>query len=70
MVNSRFIQSLDPTVNKDTRSGFGEGLLEVGKQNENAVALCADLTGVPQDERLCKRVSRTIFFRLALLKPT
>lgn len=45
MVNSRFIQSLDPTANKDTRSGFGEGLLEVGKQNENAVALCADLTG-------------------------
>lgn len=30
---------------KDTRSGFGEGLLEVGKRNPNAVALCADLTG-------------------------
>lgn len=30
---------------KDTRSGFGEGLLEAGKQNENVVALCADLTG-------------------------
>jgi transketolase len=30
---------------KDTRSGFGDGLLEVGKQNENVVALCADLTG-------------------------
>ena len=45
MVNSRFIQSLEPTVNKDTRSGFGEGLLEVGKRNKNAVALCADLTG-------------------------
>ena len=30
---------------KDTRSGFGVGLLEVGKQNENIVALCADLTG-------------------------
>ena len=45
MVNSRYIQSLDPSVNKDTRSGFGEGLLEVGKRNENAVALCADLTG-------------------------
>ena len=30
---------------KDTRSGFGEGLLEVGKKNPNAVALCADLTG-------------------------
>lgn len=45
MVNSRFIQTLEPTVNKDTRSGFGEGLLEVGKRNKNAVALCADLTG-------------------------
>jgi transketolase len=30
---------------KDTRSGFGDGLLEVGKKNENVVALCADLTG-------------------------
>jgi transketolase len=30
---------------KDTRSGFGEGLLEVGKRNPNAVALCADLIG-------------------------
>ncbi len=30
---------------KDTRSGFGAGLLELGKNNENIVALCADLTG-------------------------
>ena len=30
---------------KDTRSGFGEGLLEVGKSNPNVVGLCADLTG-------------------------
>lgn len=30
---------------KDTRSGFGDGLLEVGKSNPNVVALCADLTG-------------------------
>ena len=30
---------------KDTRSGFGEGLLEVGKKNKDVVALCADLTG-------------------------
>ncbi|MNU99364.1 1-deoxy-D-xylulose-5-phosphate synthase [compost metagenome] len=30
---------------KDTRSGFGEGLLEIGKKNPNVVALCADLTG-------------------------
>lgn len=30
---------------KDTRSGFGDGLLEAGKQDENVVALCADLIG-------------------------
>ncbi|QNJ96631.1 transketolase family protein [Constantimarinum furrinae] len=30
---------------KDTRSGFGAGLTELGKTNENVVALCADLTG-------------------------
>jgi len=33
------------TEKKDTRSGFGAGLLEAGKQNANVVALCADLTG-------------------------
>ena len=30
---------------KDTRSGFGAGLTELGKTKENVVALCADLTG-------------------------
>ena len=30
---------------KDTRSGFGEGLSELGRSNKNVVALCADLTG-------------------------
>jgi transketolase len=30
---------------KDTRSGFGEGLLELGRTNPDVVALCADLTG-------------------------
>jgi transketolase len=30
---------------KDTRSGFGAGLSELGKSNPNVVALCADLTG-------------------------
>ena len=31
--------------NKDTRSGFGEGLTELGRNNSEVVALCADLTG-------------------------
>jgi len=30
---------------KDTRGGFGAGLHELGKQNPNVVALCADLIG-------------------------
>ena len=30
---------------KDTRSGFGAGLLELGQSNPNVVGLCADLTG-------------------------
>jgi transketolase len=33
------------TGKKDTRSGFGAGLTELGKTNENVVALCADLIG-------------------------
>ena len=33
------------TDKKDTRSGFGAGLHELGKKNNNVVALCADLTG-------------------------
>ena len=30
---------------KDTRSGFGAGLAELGRKNPNVVALCADLVG-------------------------
>ncbi|MFB9865404.1 transketolase family protein [Rufibacter immobilis] len=33
------------TESKDTRSGFGAGLVEAGRKNENVVALCADLVG-------------------------
>ncbi len=33
------------TEKKDTRSGFGAGLMELGRSNPDVVALCADLTG-------------------------
>ena len=39
------MQALEILGNNDTRSGFGAGLLEAGKQNSQVVALCADLTG-------------------------
>lgn len=33
------------TGSKDTRSGFGDGLTELGRSNPNVVVLCADLVG-------------------------
>ncbi|MEX2485899.1 MAG: transketolase family protein [Brumimicrobium sp.] len=36
---------IEVTGEQDTRSGFGEGLHEIGKTNKNVVGLCADLTG-------------------------
>lgn len=38
-------KTIEVTGVKDTRSGFGEGLHELGKKNKDVVALCADLTG-------------------------
>jgi len=39
------MDNLTITGEKDTRSGFGDGLLELGHQNKDVVGLCADLTG-------------------------
>ena len=36
---------MSPLNFKDTRSGFGEALLQLGKENPDVFALCADLTG-------------------------
>ncbi len=36
---------MNETEKKDTRSGFGAGLLEAGRRNPKVVAFCADLTG-------------------------
>ncbi len=39
------MKTYENTGNKDTRSGFGAGLSELGNENDQVVALCADLTG-------------------------
>ena len=39
------MNTYENTGSKDTRSGFGEGLYELGKTNPKVVALCADLIG-------------------------
>ena len=39
------LDQLISTGKKSTRDGFGAGLFEIGKQNSEVVALCADLIG-------------------------
>jgi len=39
------LENYDLKIASDTRSGFGKALHELGSENENVVALCADLTG-------------------------
>jgi transketolase len=39
------LKDIQPTGNKDTRSGFGDGIVEVARTNPNVVALTADLAG-------------------------
>lgn len=39
------LKDIQVTGQKDTRSGFGDGIYELGKKNSNVVALTADLAG-------------------------
>jgi transketolase len=39
------LKDIQPTGNKDTRSGFGDGIAELARKNSNVVALTADLAG-------------------------
>jgi transketolase len=39
------LKDIQPTGKKDTRSGFGDGIVEVARKNKNVVALTADLLG-------------------------
>lgn len=39
------LKDIQVTGQKDTRSGFGDGIYELGKKNPNVVALTADLAG-------------------------
>ena len=39
------LKDIQVTGQKDTRSGFGDGIYELGKKNPNIVALTADLAG-------------------------
>jgi len=49
------------TEKKDTRSGFGAGLLEAGKNNDQVVALCADLIGSLKMDAFIKEFPERFF---------
>ena len=53
------------TGKKDTRSGFGAGLAEVGRKNPNVVALCADLIGSLKMEKFIEE-NPTRFFQVGI----
>ena len=57
--------TLNPTESKDTRSGFGAGLSELGEKNKDVVALCADLTGSLKMDALRTHI-QIDFFKLVL----
>ena len=39
------LKEINVTGQKDTRSGFGDGIVEAARKNPNVVALTADLAG-------------------------
>jgi len=49
------------TEQKDTRSGFGAALLELGRTNPDVVALCADLTGSLKMDAFAKEFPERFF---------
>src|SRR5215217_7791727 len=49
------------TEKKDTRSGFGAGLLEAGQKNPEVVALCADLVGSLKLQQFIKEFPERFF---------
>ena len=53
------------TGKKDTRSGFGAGLAELGRKNPNVVALCADLIGSLKMEKFIEE-NPTRFFQIGI----
>lgn len=53
------------TGKKDTRSGFGAGLAELGRKNPNVVALCADLIGSLKMDKFIEE-NPTRFFQVGI----
>ncbi len=59
--NVFYMKKYTYTEKKDTRSGFGAGLLEAGKKNDQVVALCADLIGSLKMDAFIKEFPERFF---------
>ncbi|MDZ4845466.1 MAG: transketolase family protein [Chitinophagales bacterium] len=55
------LKQMIATDKKDTRSGFGAGMLELGRKNKNVVALCADLSGSLKLDEFIKEFPERFF---------
>jgi len=65
IINTNTMKEYINTGSKDTRSGFGAGLEEMGNNNNKVVALCADLTGsLKMDEFKAQHPDR--FFQIGI----
>src|SRR5688572_18113825 len=55
------LKQMIATDKKDTRSGYGAGMLELGRKNKNVVALCADLSGSLKLDEFIKEFPERFF---------
>lgn len=61
------MKKYENTGSKDTRSGFGAGMTELGQKNENVVALCADLIGSLKFDEF-KKITQSVFSKSESLR--
>lgn len=55
------LKEIQVTGKKDTRSGFGDGIVEAARKNENVVALTADLAGSLKLNQFMKEFPQRFF---------
>ncbi len=61
ITNKSMLDNIVSTGKKSTREGYGAGLYEVGKQNSDVVALCADLIGSLKIQEFIKEFPERFF---------
>jgi len=55
------LKEIQSTGNKDTRSGFGDGIVEIARKNKDIVALTADLAGSLKLQQFIKEFPERYF---------